>query len=101
MIQLGMLHRHTGGLVELTPGTRDLDGRLHVDRRSRPEHYLSGGATENKQWLTALLEHAWGICDGEYARMRFEDGPREEVFVGVTERSEPRGAKAAVTQARW
>jgi hypothetical protein len=96
-----MLYRETRGLVELTPGTRDLVGRLHLDRRSRPEHYLPGGASENKQWLTALLEHAWAICDGKYARMRFEDGPREEVFVGVAERREPRGAKDAVTQARW
>lgn len=38
-LQLWMLHRETAGLVELTPGTRDLEGRLHVDRRSRPEHY--------------------------------------------------------------
>jgi hypothetical protein len=28
MIQLGMLHRQTKQLVELTPGTRDLDGRF-------------------------------------------------------------------------
>jgi hypothetical protein len=34
MIQLAMLHRHTEGLVELTPGTRDLDRRRHVDRPS-------------------------------------------------------------------
>jgi hypothetical protein len=100
-LQLWMLHRHTRGLVELTPGTRDLESRLHVDRRSRPEHYLAGGAGGNKQWLARLLEHAGEIRDGKYARMRFEEGPREEVFVGVSERSEPRGAKDAVTQARW
>ena len=34
-LQLWMLHRETRGLVELTPGTRDVEGRLHVDRRSR------------------------------------------------------------------
>jgi CHC2 zinc finger len=99
-IQLWMLHRHTRGLVELTPGTRELEGRLYVDRRSRPEHYLPGGARGDKRWLVRLLEHAWAICDGKYAR-RFADGPREEVFVGVSERSEPRGAKDAVIQARW
>ena len=99
-LQLWMLHRNTRGLVELTPGTRDLEGRLHVDRRSRPEHYLPGGAGGNKQWLARLLEHAEEICDGKYARMRFEEGPREEVFVGVSERSQPRGAKDAVIQAR-
>jgi hypothetical protein len=60
-LQLWMLHRETRGLVELTPGTRDLDGRLHVDRRSRPEHYLVGGAGGDKQWLAMLLEHAAAI----------------------------------------
>jgi hypothetical protein len=96
-----MLHAESTGLVELTPGTRDLDRRLHVERRSRPEHYLPGGASGDKQWLTKVLKHAQDICDGEYARMRFDEGPREEVFVGVSERSEPRGSKNAVTQARW
>jgi hypothetical protein len=96
-----MLHRETNGLVELTPGTRDLEGRLHVDRRSRSEHYLPGGAAGNKQWLPGLLAHAREICQGKYARLRFDEGPREEVFVGVSERSEPRGSKDAVTQARW
>ena len=100
-LQLWMLHRETVGLVELTPGTRDLGGRLHVDRRSRREHYLPGGAGGDKQWLARLLEHARAICGGKYARMRFQEGPCEEVFVGVAERSEPRGAKDAVVQARW
>lgn len=49
-IQLAMLHRQTEGLVELTPGTRDQDGRLHVDRRSRAEHYLPGGASGGRDW---------------------------------------------------
>jgi hypothetical protein len=100
-IQLGMLHEHTDGLVELTPGTRDQDGRLHVDRRSRPEHYLPGGASGDPRWLDMLLEHAQRICAGGYARMRFEGGPREEVFVGVAVRTEPRGSKEAVSDARW
>ena len=100
-LQLWMLHRKTRGLVELTPGTRDLEGRLHVDRRSRPEHYLPGGANGDKRWLACLLDHAQAMCEGKYARMRFEEGPREEVFVGVSERAEPRGSKDAVTQARW
>jgi len=100
-LQLWMLHRDTRGLVELTPGTRDLEGRLHVDRRARPEHYLPGGADGKKQWLAKLLEHARAICEGKYARLQIEDGLREEVFMGVAERSEPRGAKDAVTQARW
>jgi hypothetical protein len=100
-IQLGLLHRYTHGLVELTPGTRDRDGRLHVDRRSRPEHYLPGGASGGPGWLNALLEHAERIVAGEYARMRFDEGAREEAFVGVSVRKEPRGSKGAVSESRW
>jgi hypothetical protein len=96
-----MLHEHSEGLVELTPGTRDQDRRLHVDRRSRPEHYLPGGASGDPRWLERLLEHAQRICAGEYARMRFDEGPREEAFVGVAVRTEPRGSKEAVSEARW
>jgi hypothetical protein len=99
-LQLGLLHRHTEGLVELTPGTRDLEGRLHVDRRSRPEHYLPGGGGEDRRWLRRLLEHAARIAAGEYARMRF-DRPREEAFVGVSVRRQPRGSKDAVRASRW
>jgi hypothetical protein len=100
-LQLGLLHRYTDGLVELTPGTRDRDGRLHVDRRSRAEHYLPGGGSEDRLWLKRMLEHAERITSGEYARMRFDDGPHEEAFVGVAVRSEPRGGKDAVSKTRW
>ena len=98
LIQLKLLHRHTDGLVELTPGTRDEDGRLHVDRRSRPEHYLWGGASGRPDWLGKLLEHAQAITAGEYARRG--DTSREEVFVGVAARHEPRGSKHAVSESR-
>jgi hypothetical protein len=100
-IQLGLLHRHTAGLVELTPGTRDKDGRLHVDRRSRVEHYLAGGASGGPGWLKALLEHADRIVAGEYARMSFDEGAREEAFVGVGVRGKARGGKEAVKESRW
>ncbi len=100
-LHLGLLHRHTDGLVELTPGTRDADGRLHVDRRSRAEHYLPGGARGDRLWLKRLLEHAGRIVGGEYARMRIDEGPREEAFVGVTVRTQPRGSKHAVSESRW
>lgn len=101
LIQLGMLHRHTEGLVELTPGTRDEDGRLHVDRRSRPEHYLPGGASGNRGWLRELLEHVRRITAGEYARPTPSGQGREEVFVGVAARQEPRGSKHAVSETRF
>lgn len=85
--------------MELTPGTRDEDGRLHVDRRSRPEHYLWGGASGGPDWLGKLLEHAEAITAGEYVR---RDGTgREEVFVGVAARHEPRGSKHAVSESRF
>ena len=42
-------------LVELTPGTRPPDGRLELDRRRRPEHYLPGGASGDRDWLAGLL----------------------------------------------
>jgi hypothetical protein len=100
-IQLAMLHRHTEGLVELTPGTRDADGRLHVDRRSRPEHYLPGGASGKRTWLPKLLEHAERITAGEYARKGASEAPREEVFVGVAVRHEARGSKHAVSESRF
>ena len=50
-LQLGLLHADTAGLVELTPGTRRADGRLEVDRRRHPEHYLPGGASGDPAWL--------------------------------------------------
>jgi hypothetical protein len=100
VIQLGMLHKHTEGLVELTPGTRDQDGRLHVDRRSRPEHYLPGGASGRPGWLPRLLEHAERLMAGEYAHGRGADA-REEVFVGVAARHEARGSKHAVSETRF
>ena len=101
MLQLGMLHRHTEGLVELTPGTRDEDGRLHVDRRSRPEHYLPGGASGRRDWLRKLLEHAQRIAAGEYPRIKPGGANREEVFVGVAARHEARGSKHAVSETRF
>jgi hypothetical protein len=101
MIQLGMLHRETKGLVELTPGTRDVEGRLHVDRRSRPEHYLPGGASGTRGWLRELLGHASRIIRGDYVRTKSAGEPREEVFVGVGSRHEARGSKDAVSEARF
>ena len=100
-IQLGMLHRETSGLVELTPGTRSRDGRLEVDRRHRPEHFLPGGASGHDGWLADLLEHAARIVAGEYRRARFTGSPREEAFVGVAPRTEPRGSKTAVAHTRF
>ena len=97
---LRLLHEHSDGLVELTPGTRQLDGRLEVDRRNRPEHYLPGGATGDERWLERLLEHAARISSGDYAR-RGAPTTREEVFVGIAPRTRRRGGKDAVAHTRF
>ena len=88
-------------LVELTPGTRSLDGRLALDRRRRAEHYLPGGAGETRDWLEALLAHAERIVAGAYAARPHPGGPREEAFVGVAPRVRARGDKHAVAHTRF
>ena len=100
-IQLAMLHGRSAGFVELTPGTRPPGEKIQIDRRWRREHFLPGGATGDRRWLERLLAHAQRIVDGAYAEQRFDDGPREEAFVGVTPRRQPRGTKDAVTATRW
>jgi hypothetical protein len=44
-LHLGLLHAESDGLVELTPGTRPPGGKVEIDRRTRREHFLPGGAT--------------------------------------------------------
>jgi hypothetical protein len=100
-LHLGFLHAESDGLVELTPGTRPPSGKVEIDRRTRPEHFLPGGATGRVGWLDGLLEHARRIVAGDYARQRFGGQPREEAFVGVTPRTRPRGSKDAVAYTRF
>jgi hypothetical protein len=100
-IQLGMLHAATAELVELTPGTRSADGKLALDRRRRPEHYLPGGAAGRRDWLPSLLTHAEQIVTGAYAAERACAGPREEAFVGVAPRTRRRGDKHAIAHSRF
>ena len=100
-IQLGMLHAGTDELVELTPGTRSLDGKLALDRRRRPEHYLAGGAAGQCEWLASLLAHAEQIVIGAYANRRAGAGAREEAFVGVAPRTHRRGDKHAIAHSRF
>jgi hypothetical protein len=99
-IQLGMLHADTAELVELTPGTRSLDGKLALDRRRRAEHYLPGGAAGQSDWLAALVAHAEQIVTGAYAG-RAGAAQREEAFVGVAPRIRRRGDKHAITHSRF
>ncbi|MGH2948252.1 MAG: hypothetical protein ACRDPC_18690 [Solirubrobacteraceae bacterium] len=100
-LQLGMIHADTAELVELTPGVRPPGGKVDIDRRRRPEHYLTGGASGSPGWLCALLEHAERIVAGDYAERRFDDQVREEAFVGVTPRVRRRGNKDAVAASRF
>ena len=101
-LQLGLLHGESEGLVELTPGTRPPGGKVDIDRRKHACHYLPGGAgATSDEWLECLLEHAQRIVAGDYAYRRFDDGPREEAFVGVAPRSRPQGSKHAVAHTRF
>ena len=96
-IQLGLLHADSAGLVELTPGTRGLDGRLALDRRRRAEHYLPGGASGRPDWLRGAARAR--RADRAPATTRpagVIGGPREEAFVGVAPRMRARGDKHAV-----
>ena len=81
------------------PGRRAAS--VEIDRRTRREHFLPGGATGTPGWLERLLEHARRIVAGDYTRARFDGQPREEAFVGVTPRTEPRGSKDAVAYTRF
>ena len=88
-LQLGMLHEHSGGLVELAAGSR-CDGRLHITTRRRADHFLPGGGAGQEGWLEAALELA-----------ERHDARGEEVFVAPAARSAPRGEKQAVSETRF
>src|SRR5437764_10672971 len=88
-LQLGMLHEHTAGLVELAAGSRR-EGRLHITTRRRADHFLAGGAAGQAGWLEELLELA-----GRHA------GRGEEVFIAPAARSAPRAEKQAVSESRF
>jgi hypothetical protein len=88
-LQLGMLHEHTAGLVELAAGSRR-DGRLQITTRRRGDHFLPGGAVGEPGWLEMLLE----LAERHAAR-------GEEVFVAPAVRSAARGEKQAVSETRF
>jgi len=88
-IQVGLLHEHTDGLIELAAGTRR-DGRLQITTRRRADHFLTGHNPSGPEWRHALLELA-----AEHA------GRGEEVFLAPTVRAAPRGGRDAVSHTRW
>jgi len=88
-LQLGLLHGHTAGLVELAAGCRR-DGRLQITTRRRSDHFRPGGGAGVQGWLAALLELA-----EHHARRG------EEVFIAPAVRGAARGEKQAVLESRF
>jgi hypothetical protein len=88
-LQLGLLHEHTDGLVELAAGARR-DGRLRISTRRREDHFLPGGKAGGEAWLGALLELAAGHA-----------GRDEEVFLAPAVRAKARGEKQAVSETHF
>jgi hypothetical protein len=89
-LQLGMLHADTNGLVELAAGRR-ADGKLRITTRprpprTRPDHFLPGGASGREGWLDGML----ALADRHAQR-------GEEVFFAPAVRSAPRADKHAVS----
>lgn len=80
-IQIDMLHRRTGGFIEVTPGTRPEGARLDIDRRKDARHYLLGGAAGEDTWLDQAADHAAQIMRGDWQGRTRCDPPREEVFL--------------------
>ena len=58
-LQLGVLHEHSAGLVELAGGARR-DGRLQITTRRRPDHFLPGERAGEVGWMERLLALAAG-----------------------------------------
>jgi hypothetical protein len=87
-LQLGVVHEHTDGLVELAAGARR-DGRLQITTRRRADHFLPGGRAGG-EWLGALL--AIAACHADRG---------EEVFIAPAIRSAARGEKHAVDASRF
>lgn len=88
-LQLGILHEHTGGLVELAAGARR-DGCLQITTRRRTDHFLPGGQASEADWLKSLLALAARHADAG-----------EEVFLAPAVRSAARGDKHAVLETRF
>jgi hypothetical protein len=85
-LQLGILHEHTAGLVELAAGARR-DGRLQITTRRRTDHFLPGGEAGKRDWLQPLLALAGRHADAG-----------EEVFIAPAVRAQARGDKHAVSE---
>ena len=89
-LQLGMLHEHTGGLVELAAGARR-DGRLQITTRRRAGP-LPARRTSRRGRLAA--SDCW-----RSPRRHADAG--EEVFLAPAVRAAARGDKHAVSETRF
>lgn len=93
-LHLRMLHTGSTGWIELTPGTRTADGRLAVDRRARPEHFIACAPG----WLSRCLAHAQAILAGRHRGAR---AGLEECFIAPAARAWASGRCEAVIASRW
>jgi len=90
-LQIGLLHRHSDGYLEIAAGPRKPNGKLEIHTRKRPDHYLAtGGGRRGRAWL----DRALALCERHAAR-------REEVFVAPAERERPEPGKNAVERSSW
>lgn len=84
-LQLGLLHQHTEGYVEVAAGRRRAGGKLRLYSRADPQNFVAGG-----------LEAVAALAASHAAR-------GDEVFVGPAPRSRPQATKEAVdgTRVLW
>lgn len=95
VLQLGLLHADTDGLVEIAAGTRrggrlELETRPRADKATRPEQFPPGGHAGAADWLDQMA----AIAAGHASR-------GQEVFVAPAVRATPRGDRGAVSHTRW
>lgn len=97
------LHERSPGFIEVTPGTRPPGEKVQVNRRTRVEHFLTGGAAGDEHWLDAANAHAEEIMRGEHQAATRCDPPREEAFIAPATYAEHRATRDTVigTHALW
>jgi hypothetical protein len=89
MMHLSLLHARTRGYIELGAGKR-VDGKLQIYTRRQADHFLRGGASGDPEWLTRML-----------ALAAVHDQHDDELFIGVTPRSQPAASKQNVLYTRF
>jgi len=90
-IQLGLLHQHSAGLMELAAGPRPAGAKVQITSRNDPASYLPAGLDGGADWLARALAHVAAST----ARAR------HEAFVGVAPRTRASANKTDVAHSRW